>query len=123
MTLTSGTWPLTEEKKTESLRARRNLFSRYILPGSIGCGLSDAGCMGCKGLSFATPISHRRSGTLNDCESSAGRNSAFSGRGLGRTPPTPLRVAALAPGVVQTLLVVEDQEDQTGDPIARAGTG
>ena len=33
--------------------------------------------------------------------------------------PTPIRVAALAPGVVEELLVVEDQRVKQGEPIAR----
>jgi len=42
----------------------------------------------------------------------------FQAAGWVEPRPTPLRVAALAPGVVQTLLVVEDQEVKQGDPIA-----
>lgn len=42
----------------------------------------------------------------------------FQAAGWIEPRPTPIRVAALAPGVVQTLLVVEDQEIKQGDPVA-----
>lgn len=43
----------------------------------------------------------------------------FQAAGWVEPRPTPIRVAALAPGVVEELLVVEDQFVQQGEPIAR----
>jgi RND family efflux transporter MFP subunit len=42
----------------------------------------------------------------------------FKAAGWIEPRPTPIRVAALAPGVVEKLLVVEDQAVKVGDPIA-----
>ncbi|MFK8113649.1 MAG: biotin/lipoyl-binding protein, partial [Rubripirellula sp.] len=43
----------------------------------------------------------------------------FKAAGWIEPRPTPIRVAALAPGVVEELLVVEDQSVKAGQPIAR----
>ncbi len=42
----------------------------------------------------------------------------FQAAGWIEPRPTPIRVAAIAPGVVERLLVVEDQALQAGEPVA-----
>ena len=42
----------------------------------------------------------------------------FQAAGWIEPRPTPVRVAALAPGVVERLLVVEDQPVKAGEPVA-----
>ncbi len=42
----------------------------------------------------------------------------FQAAGWIEPRPTPIRVAALAPGVVERLLVVEDQQVKAGEPVA-----
>lgn len=47
-----------------------------------------------------------------------GRGELFRAAGWIEPRPTPIRIAALAPGIVRRLLVVEDQPIRAGDPIA-----
>ncbi|HBL44518.1 MAG TPA: hemolysin D, partial [Planctomycetaceae bacterium] len=42
----------------------------------------------------------------------------FQAAGWVEPRPTPVRVAALSPGVIEELLVVEDQKVKQGEPIA-----
>jgi len=57
---------------------------------------------------FATTVEHRPEGAT-----------LFKAAGWIEPRPTPIRVAALAPGIVEKLLVVEDQAVQSGEPIAQ----
>src|SRR6185312_9601804 len=43
----------------------------------------------------------------------------FQAAGWIEPRPTPIRVAALAPGVVEKLLVVQDQHLKAGEPVAK----
>ncbi len=106
------------KKDRHSLRARRNLFSRYILPGALVAGFLMLVTWAAKDVLlpprsvtvvpvFSTTAKVQQTGTP-----------LFQAAGWIEPRPTPIRVAALAPGVVQTLLVVEDQEIKQGDPVA-----
>ena len=102
----------------QTLRARRSILSRYILPATMLAGFLALVTWAAKDILlpprsvtvvpvFSTTAKVQRAGTP-----------LFQAAGWIEPRPTPLRVAALAPGVVQSLLVVEDQEIQQGDPIA-----
>ena len=106
------------KKDRHSLRARRNLFSRYILPGALVAGFLMLVTWAAKDVLlpprsvtvvpvFSTTAKVQQTGTP-----------LFQAAGWIEPRPTPIRVAALAPGVVQSLLVVEDQEIKQGDPVA-----
>ena len=102
----------------QTLRARRSILSRYILPAAMLAGFLALVSWAARDILlpprsvtvvpvFSTTAKLQRAGTP-----------LFQAAGWIEPRPTPLRVAALAPGVVQTLLVVEDQEIQRGDPVA-----
>ena len=99
----------------QTLRARRSILSRYILPATMLAGFLALVTWAAKDILLpprsvtvvpvlSTTAKVQRAGTP-----------LFQAAGWIEPRPTPLRVAALAPGVVQTLLVVEDQEIQQGD--------
>jgi HlyD family secretion protein len=101
-----------------ALRGRRNVFSRYVLPGALLLGFLTLIAWASRDILlpprlvtvvpvFSTTSEFQQQGTP-----------LFQAAGWIEPRPTPLRVAALAPGVVETLLVVEDQAVQQGEPIA-----
>ena len=100
------------------LRTRRNLLTRYVLPLTLILGFlcliawaSRDAFFPPKSVTvvpvFSTLAEVRVEGTP-----------LFKAAGWIEPRPTPVRVAALAQGVVEKLLVVEDQAVVTGDPIA-----
>ena len=97
---------------------RRHLVSRYVLPGALILGVLVLMAWAARDLLspprrvtvvpvFATQAEVRQEGTP-----------VFKAAGWIEPRPTPVRVAALAPGVVEQLLVVEDQPVKAGEPIA-----
>ena len=102
-----------------ALRGRRNVFSRYVLPGALLLGFLTLIAWASRDILlpprlvtvvpvFSTTSEFQQQGTP-----------LFQAAGWIEPRPTPLRVAALAPGVVETLLVVEDQAVKQGEPIAK----
>lgn len=107
-----------KDRNHQSLRARRSILSRYVLPAAMLAGFLTLVAWAAKDVLlpprpvtvvpvFSTTAKVQRAGTA-----------LFQAAGWIEPRPTPLRVAALAPGVVQTLLVVEDQVIKQGDPVA-----
>ncbi len=101
-----------------SAAPRGHPWSRYVFPGAVILGvLALIGWAARERLSlarrvtvipvFATQAEIAREGTP-----------LFKAAGWIEPRPTPVRVAALAPGVVDRLLVVEDQPVKAGEPIA-----
>lgn len=99
-------------------RIRQHVWTRYVLPLMLICGFSSMVIWAMWDFFdpsksvlvvpvFSTSIEVRQAGTP-----------LFKAAGWIEPRPTPVRVAALAPGVVEELLVVEDQLVQAGDPIA-----
>jgi len=97
---------------------RRHLWTRYVLPSVLILGFvslltwaSWDVLFPAKGVTVMPVISTtaevQREGTP-----------LFQAAGWIEPRPTPLRVAALAPGVLEKLLVVEDQPVEAGQPIA-----
>ncbi len=106
------------KKDRQSLRARRNLFSRYILPGALVVGFLMLVAWAARDV-LLPPRSVTVVPVLSTtAKVQQGGTPLFQAAGWVEPRPTPLRVAALAPGVVQTLLVVEDQKIKQGDPVA-----
>jgi HlyD family secretion protein len=101
------------------IRARQNLLTRYVLPLVLICGFLSLVAWASRDLLFppkqvtvvpvfSTTAEVRQEGTP-----------LFKAAGWIEPRPTPVRVAALAPGVVEELLVVEDQPVKAGEPIAK----
>lgn len=100
------------------LKVRRHLLTRYLLPLALGCGFLALVFWASRDIIFppqsvtvvpvfSTTAEVRQEGTP-----------LFNAAGWIEPRPTPVRVAALAPGVIESLLVVENQEVKLGDPIA-----
>ena len=101
-----------------SIKTRRHVLTRYVLPLTLILGFLSLVAWASRDLVspptpvlvvpvFSTTAEVRQEGTP-----------LFKAAGWIEPRPTPVRVAALAPGVVEKLLVVEDQLLHAGDPIA-----
>ncbi|MBT6154613.1 MAG: HlyD family efflux transporter periplasmic adaptor subunit [Planctomycetaceae bacterium] len=101
-----------------NLRARRNVLTRYVLPLVLIAGFLSLVAWASRDFLFppkavavmpvfSTTAEVRQEGTP-----------LFQAAGWIEPRPTPVRVAALAPGVVEKLLVVEDQPVKAGEPVA-----
>src|SRR5262245_66194029 len=97
---------------------RRHLLTRYLLPGAILLGFAAlVAWAGWDSLLPARPVTVvpvlasraelRQEGTP-----------LFQGAGWVEPRPTPVVVTALAEGVIEKLLVVEDQQVKAGEPVA-----
>ncbi|WP_417383270.1 HlyD family secretion protein [Gimesia sp.] len=98
---------------------RLRIITRYLLPGLLIVGFLMLISWASRDLIFpprqvtvmpviVTQTSIRNAGTP-----------LFQAAGWVEPRPTPIRVAALSPGVIEELLVVEDQEVKQGEPIAQ----
>ncbi len=103
---------------SDGLRTRPHIATRYLLPGLLIFGFIVLVAWASWDMAFpptavrvipvlATQADVRDEGTP-----------LFNAAGWIEPRPTAIRVAALAPGVVQQLLVVEDQAVNAGDPVA-----
>jgi len=100
-------------------RARRQLLTRFVLPLVLIGGFLSLVAWASRDFIFppqpvtvvpvfSTTTEIRQQGTP-----------LFKAAGWIEPRPTPVRVAALAPGIVEKLLVVEDQPVKAGEPIAQ----
>ena len=100
------------------LQVRAHLLTRYVLPASLFFGfigltvwsLSDR-LIPPTGVTVTPVFSTRATVTSSEAP-------LFKAAGWIEPRPTPVRVAALAPGVVAQLMVVEDQKVKSGQLIA-----
>lgn len=98
---------------------RRNLGTRVVVPGLLAAALIAVVVWGAWDWVFpprpvkVIPVFASRS-TMR----TAG-TPLFQAAGWVEPRPTPIRIAALAPGVIEELLVVEDQPVKKGDPVAK----
>lgn len=99
-------------------RAHRSLITRYVLPVALLLGF--VGLIGWAGRDYIFPPKTVTVVPVFSTTAEVRQEGAtlFQAAGWIEPRPTPIRVAALAPGVVEKLLVVEDQEVKKGDPIA-----
>ena len=97
---------------------RRHLVTRYVLPAVLIPGFLSLLAWAARDFLFppqpvtvvpvfSTTAQVREEGTP-----------LFNAAGWIEPRPTPVRAAALAPGVVERLLVVEDQAVNAGEPVA-----
>ena len=99
-------------------RSRRRLVTRYILPGSVVAGfLLLAGWLGWDVVFPPREVTVVQLLTTRALTTEAG-TPVFQASGWVEPRPTSIRVAALAPGVVEKLMVVEDELVEAGQPIA-----
>ncbi|PQO41953.1 efflux RND transporter periplasmic adaptor subunit [Blastopirellula marina] len=98
---------------------RQQLLTRYLLPGLLAGGFLSLVMWASWEMIFPpTPVT-----VVSVISSTADvqheGTTLFQAAGWIEPRPTLVRVAALAPGVVESLLVVEDQVVKSGEPIAR----
>lgn len=101
-----------------SAHPRRHLLSRYLLPGAVLCGALSLVGWASRDLLFPPrPVTVIPVLTTQSALQQQG-TPLFKAAGWIEPRPTPVRVGALAEGVVEKLLVVEDQAVAVGEPIA-----
>src|SRR5262245_180420 len=98
-----------DEMAAPKARRRRHLLSRYIVPGSLLVGFLALVVWASRDTLlppqpvWVVPVLATHSTMQNE------GTPLFQAAGWIEPRPTPVRVAALAPGVVERLLVVQDQ--------------
>lgn len=99
-------------------RRHRHVVSRYIVPGVLLVGFlvllfwAARDAIWPSQAVWVVPVLATQSAAQHE------GTPLFQAAGWIEPRPTPVRVAALAPGVVERLLVVEDQAVKAGEPIA-----
>lgn len=97
---------------------RRHVLSRYVIPGVLVAGFAALVVWTLRDSIWpphavsVVPVFAAQSSAQSE------GTPLFQAAGWIEPRPTPIRVAALAPGVVERLLVVEDQAVKAGEPIA-----
>lgn len=100
------------------VRTRRHIVTRYVLPLTLILGFLSLVAWASRDLVFpprdvtVVPV------YATTAEAQTAGTPLFNAAGWIEPRPTPLRVAALAPGVVEKLLVVEDQPVKAGEAVA-----
>lgn len=98
---------------------RFRLFTRYLLPGTLLIGFAALIAYASRDLIFPPQPVTVMPVIVSQAQVRSAGTPLFQAAGWVEPRPTPIRVAALAPGVVEELLVVEDQKVKQGEPIAR----
>ncbi len=99
-----------------ALRRRRHVVSRYVIPGVLLVGFLGLVAWAARDAVsppapvWVTPVLASQSQSQHE------GTPLFQATGWIEPRPTPIRVAALAPGVVEQLLVVENQAVKAGEP-------
>ncbi|REJ91477.1 MAG: HlyD family efflux transporter periplasmic adaptor subunit [Planctomycetota bacterium] len=102
-----------------SLAPKRRIISRVVLPGLLIIGFVSVLAWAARDTWLPrTPVTVVPV-RVSLSELQSGGTPLFNAAGWVEPRPTPIRVAALASGVVEELLVVEDQFVEQGEPIAR----
>ncbi len=104
-------------EKTQ-LRARRHWGTRYALPFVLIAGFLALVAWASRDLMFPPKGVTVMPVITSTAEVQREGTPLFKAAGWIEPRPTPVRVAALAPGVVEKLLVVEDQPVKAGEPVA-----
>ena len=106
------------ERGAQPSRRNRHLVTRYLVPSALVIGIISLVVWAARDFIWpprpvtVVPVLAQRSAMQQ-----AG-SVLFQAAGWVQPRPTPIRVAALAPGVVKKLLVVEDQPLKVGETIA-----
>jgi multidrug efflux pump subunit AcrA (membrane-fusion protein) len=101
-----------------SLKTRRHVLTRYVLPLTLILGFLSLVAWASRDLVFPPQSVTVVPVYSTTAEIQQEGTPLFKAAGWIEPRPTPVRVTALAPGVVQQLLVVEDQQVKVGEPIA-----
>ncbi|MCA9218334.1 MAG: biotin/lipoyl-binding protein, partial [Planctomycetales bacterium] len=101
-----------------SVKTRRHVLTRYVLPLILIVGFLSLVAWASRDLMFPPKLVTVVPVFSTTAEVRQEGTPLFQAAGWIEPRPTPIRVAALAPGVVETLLVVEDQPVKSGDAIA-----
>ncbi len=97
---------------------RRHVLTRYVLPAALIVGLLLLLAWAAREVFFPpTPVTVVPVFSTTS-EVQVEGTPLFNAAGWIEPRPTPVRVAALAPGIVERLLVVEDQPVKAGQPVA-----
>jgi RND family efflux transporter MFP subunit len=105
--------------KDERAAPPRHLLSRYVLPGSVLAGLGLVTLWAARdSLLPARPVTVVPV-VIARAEVREAGTPLFQAPGWVEPRPTPVLVSALADGVIEELLVVEDQPVRSGEPVAR----
>lgn len=98
--------------------SRRHILTRYVLPLALTLGFLSLVAWASRDLVFPPTSVMVVPVFSTTAEVRQEETPLFQAAGWIEPRPTPVRVAALAPGVIEDLLVVEDQAVKAGDPIA-----
>lgn len=106
------------QSKSTGVTSRRHIWTRYVLPSLLLLGfLVLVGWAARDSIFPPRPVAVMPVVTSVANVRTSG-TPLFKAAGWVEPRPTPLRVAAMAPGVVEKLMVVEDQPVDAGEPIA-----
>lgn len=101
------------------LRTRRHLWTRYVLPGLLVAGFLSLVTWAVWDRIFPPSPVQVVPVLAMQAQVRAEGSALFNAAGWIEPRPTAIRVAALASGVVEELLVVEDQQVTKGQPVAQ----
>ncbi|MDA7503879.1 HlyD family efflux transporter periplasmic adaptor subunit [Planctomicrobium sp.] len=101
------------------LHRRKHFITRYLLPAILVFGFLALVVWAARDSIFPPKSVTVMTVISSTSEVQQAGTPLFQAAGWIEPRPTPVRVAALAPGVVEELLVVEDQLMQKGEPIAQ----
>lgn len=97
---------------------RTNIVTRYVLPGILIAGFLSLVAWSGRDYVFPPKAVQVVPVFATQAEVRAEGSALFNAAGWIEPRPTSIRVAALASGVVEQLLVVEDQKVTQGEPVA-----
>ncbi|MCH2129763.1 MAG: efflux RND transporter periplasmic adaptor subunit [Pirellulaceae bacterium] len=100
------------------IKTRQHLLTRYVLPFILIGGFLTLVAWASRDVIFAPKSVTVVPVFSTNADVQQEGTPLFNAAGWIEPRPTPVRVAALAPGVVEKLLVVEDQPVKVGEPIA-----
>ena len=100
------------------VRTRRHVLTRYVLPSVLIVGFLSLVAWASRDMVFPPKAVTVMPVISSTAEVQREGTPLFKAAGWIEPRPTPVRVAALAPGVVEKLLVVEDQSVKAGEPVA-----
>lgn len=102
----------------KNLQLQQHVLTRYVLPLALFLGFLWLVVWASRDLLFPPKAVTVVPVLSTTAEIHQEGTPLFQAAGWIEPRPTPVRVAALAPGVIATLLVVEDQPVKAGEPIA-----
>lgn len=105
-------------ESTGSLRHRRNLVTRYVVPGLLVAGFVALVAWASRDVVFPPKSVQVIPVFATQAQVRTEGSALFNAAGWIEPRPTAIRVAALAPGVVEKLLVVEDQRVKKDQAVA-----